>query len=117
MRWLNALLILFSLLSIGLGIYGFSEKGSAVSLIAGGAAGFFMLGSVFWAQSQPRWGRIASLIIALAMLGQFTPKFFKTGDWLPAGVMMVSSAIVVVALLAGHVMGNQARKSATPSGG
>lgn len=109
MRWLNALLITFSLLSIGLGIYGFSEKGSAVSLIAGGAAGFFMLASVYLAQSQPRWGRIASVVIAVAMLGQFAPKFFKTGDWVPAGTMMIASALVVVALLGAHFMANRAK--------
>src|SRR5687768_5416420 len=99
MRWLNALLIIFSLLSIGLGIYGFSAKSSVPSLIGGGAAGFFMLGTVYLAQSQPRWGRIASLIIAVGILGNFAPKFFKTGDWLPAGIMMIASAIVVIALI------------------
>ena len=72
-----------------------------------------MLGSVDLAQSQPRWGRILSLVIAIAILGNFAPKFFKTGDWVPAGTMMIASAIVVVALLGGHMMGN--RKSATPS--
>lgn len=117
MRWLNTLLIVFSLLSIGLGIYGFSEKGSAVSLIAGGAAGFFMLATVYVAQNHPRWGRIASLVIAIAMLGQFTPKFLKTNDWVPAGTMMIASAIVVIALIAGHAMGMQAKKSATLSEG
>jgi uncharacterized membrane protein (UPF0136 family) len=116
MRWLNALLIVFSLLSIGLGVYGFSAKDSVPSLIGGGAAGFFMLGTVYLAQSQPRWGRIASLVIALAILGQFAPKFFKYKDWLPAGTMMIASAIVVIALIAGHVAGSRARKNVTPAG-
>jgi hypothetical protein len=117
MRWLNALLIIFSLLSIGLGIYGFSEKGSAVSLIAGGAAGFFMLATVYWAQSQPRWARIASLLIAVGMLIKFLPTFLKDGNWLRGGIMAIASAVIIVALLAGHMMGMQARKSASPSGG
>jgi uncharacterized membrane protein (UPF0136 family) len=115
MPWLNILLILFSLLNIGLGIYGYAEKGIVVSLIAGCVAGLLMIGTVALAKSNPRWGRIASMVVAFALLGRFLPAFIKTGDWLPAGILTVSSAIVVIALVLGHLIGMMGRKSATPT--
>lgn len=115
MRWLNGILIAFSVLSIGLGVYGMVTKGSPISLIAGGTAGILMLGTVFLAQKQPRIGRILSLVVALGMLGNFLPKFLKTNDWLPAGTMAVASIFVILALIGGHLAAMQAKKSATPS--
>jgi len=115
MPWLNTLLITYALLNIGLGIDGFASKGSVISLIAGCAAGVLMIGTVILTKTRPRIGRIGSLVIGLAMMGQFLPKFIKTGVWLPAGILTVASAIVVIALVLGHLMGMMARKNATPT--
>jgi uncharacterized membrane protein (UPF0136 family) len=114
---LNALLVVYSVLSIGLGVYGYTEKGSAVSLIAGGVAGVLMIGTVLLHKSKPRISRIASLVLAFAILGNFLPKFIKTSDWLPAGTMTVASALVIIALVLGHVFAMTAKKSATPTAG
>lgn len=115
MPWLNTVLVLFSLLNIGLGIYGYVAKNTLVSLIAGCVIGLLMLGTVALAKTQPRWGRIGSLVLTIAVLGQFAPKFIKTQDWLPAGILTVTGAIVFVCLAAGHVMGMKAKNSATPT--
>lgn len=112
MPWLNVVLVLFSLLNLGLAIYGYLQ-GSTVSLIAGVVIGALMLASVALAQSYPRWGRILSLILALAVVGRFLPLFLKSKDWLPAGILAVSGIIVIICLVMGHVLGIS-RKGAIP---
>lgn len=113
MPWLNTVLVLFSLLNIGLGIYGFVAKNTLVSLIAGVVIGLLMLGTVALAKTHPRWGRIGSLVLTIAVLGQFAPKFIKTQDWLPAGILTIAGAIVFICLGAGHMLGVKAKNSAT----
>lgn len=115
MPWLNVVLVLFSLLNIGLGIYGFVAKESLPSLIAGCAIGLLMLGSVALAKTHPRWGRIGSLVLTIAVLGQFAPKFIKSQDWLPAGILTMTAAIAFICLAVGHVIGMKAKNSATPA--
>jgi len=110
MPWLNPLLIVYALLNIGLGIDG-ALHGSVVSVIAGVAIGVLMLGSVALAKTQPRAGRIASLVIAVAVLAQFLRKFLTTHAWLPAGTLVVASAVVILALLWGHMIAITARKA------
>ena len=113
--WLNAILLLFSLLNIGLGIYGYVYKQSLVSLIAGLVIGVLMLGTVALAQSHPRWGRIGSLMLAIVVVIQFLPKFLNTGDWLPAGTLAFSGIAVGIALIAGHLLAQSNRSSANPN--
>ncbi len=108
---LNILLVSFSILMIGMGAEAASK--SMVSLIAGATIGLLMLGSVALAKSNPRAGRIMSLVVALLPLGRFLPKFLKEQQIWPAGVAVISSVIVIVALVAGHVFAM--RKRSTPS--
>lgn len=115
MPWLNNLLVLFSLLNIGLGIYGFVAKDSLVSLIAGVAIGALMLGTVALAKTQPRWGRIGSLVLCVAVIGQFLPKFLKSQHWLPAGILAFSGIFVAACLIGAHLAASAAKKSATPT--
>ncbi|MBC8065396.1 MAG: TMEM14 family protein [Chlorobia bacterium] len=115
MPWLNTVLVLFSLLNIGLGIYGYVAKNTLVSLIAGVVIGLLMLGTVALAKTHPRWGRIGSLVLCVAVLGQFAPKFIKTQDWVPAGILTVVAAIVVVCLGVGHMLGMKAKNASTPT--
>ncbi len=72
---LNILLVSFSILMIGMGAEAASK--SMVSLIAGATIGLLMLGSVALAKSNPRAGRIMSLVVAVLPLGRFLPKFLK----------------------------------------
>jgi uncharacterized membrane protein (UPF0136 family) len=113
--WLNAILLLFSLLNIGLGIYGFVVKQSSVSLIAGLAIGVLMLATVALAQSHPRWGRIGSLMLAILVVIQFLPKFLNSGDWIPAGILAFTGIGVAIALIAGHMLAQSNRSSANPN--
>lgn len=115
MRWLNTLLLMYALLNVLMGILGFVRAHSRPSLIAGTAAGVIVLGSVALAKSNPRAGRIASLVVALLLLGRFAPGAFQNQLY-PAGIMFVASLIVAISLVAGHVMGMKAKKARQASG-
>ena len=109
MPWLNAVLYVFSFLCIGLGVYAFSAKDSMVSLIAGGSIGVLMLITVLLSKSYPRWSRIASLLLAIAVTVRFLPKFFQTNDWIPNGTLGFAGLAVILCLLAGHLLANKDR--------
>ena len=110
MPWLNIVLLLYSLLNVVMGILGFVNKGSIISLIAGTLAAVVTLGALAYTKKNPRTGRITCLVVAVLLLGRFAPGAFKNQLY-PAGIMFVSSLIVIVCLLAGHMMGMTAKKA------
>jgi hypothetical protein len=116
MRWLNSSIVIYALLCIVLGIYGAVSAGEYFSL-AGVLIGLLELGCLAALPKNPRLSRIGSLVIALGVLGMFLPKFIKLGKWLPAGVLTFASAILVVALIAGHLLGMQPKNSTIRSEG
>ena len=93
-----------------MGILGFVNKGSIISLIAGVAAAMFILGSLAWAKTNPRSGRITSLVVAFLLLGRFAPKAFQNQLY-PAGIMFAASFVVIICLGAGHMIGMKERKA------
>lgn len=111
MGTVNLVVLLYALLSIGLGFYGYFVKNSSISLIAGGVAGLLLLGTLALAKTSPRAGRIAAAVISIAMLGNFAPKFFRTGDWLPPGVMTIASVVALVVLVGGHFLAMRRRNA------
>lgn len=113
MAWLNTVLVLYSLLSIGLGVYGYTNSNSIQSLIAGVAVGVLMLGSVALAKTHPRWGRIGAVVICLLVIGRFLPAFLKTQDWLPAGIMAFASIFVALCLIGAHLYATAQKNSAS----
>lgn len=111
MTWVRWVLIAYGVFNIVLGVIGFVNSNSLVSLIAGGVAGLLILGcAALGMKGKPRVGNIAALVITLLLLGRFAPTFFETGDWMPAGISMVAGVIVVLCLVAGHFMAMSARK-------
>jgi uncharacterized membrane protein (UPF0136 family) len=111
MGWLNVVLLVYGLLDIGMGVLGYVNKGSVVSLIAGGVCGLIVIVSILTHKGHPRNSRIAALIVTILMMIQFGPKTFIQNQLYPSGIMFVASLAVAVCLLMGHVMGMKARKS------
>lgn len=111
MGWLNVVLLLYGLLDIGMGALGYINKGSVISLIAGGACGLVVLVSLLTYKGHPRNSRIAALVITLLMMGQFAPKTFMKNELYPSGIMFVASLAVAVCLLLGHMLGMKAKKA------
>jgi uncharacterized membrane protein (UPF0136 family) len=110
MPWLNIVLILYVLLNIVMGVLGYVNKHSVISLVAGVGAGVIVLGSMALAKSNPRAGRITALVVSVLLIGRFAPKAFENQLY-PAGIMFASSIIVAISLGAGHMMGMKAKKA------
>jgi uncharacterized membrane protein (UPF0136 family) len=101
-KTINGTIIGYSIFMIVLGVLGYTQKGSFVSIIAGSALAALMGVSLFVWTKNPRAGRIMSVVISFAALGNFTPKFFKSGFY-PNGLLMIASMIMVGILVAGHL--------------
>jgi uncharacterized membrane protein (UPF0136 family) len=106
----NLIVTVYGLLSIALGAFGYFEKESVVSLIAGGIAGLLLLGTVALHKFQPRIARIAAAVITLAMLGQMGRTAMKDPKWHTV-TMAVASLIVLIVLVSGHFSSMSKRNS------
>ena len=93
--------IIFGVLTIVGGIIGYASKGSVPSIIAGSIAGVLLLVGAFLLPNHLVAGLAIGLIVSLLLAGQFLPKFIKTGNAMPAGMMSILSVIgIVMALVA-----------------
>jgi hypothetical protein len=110
MQWLDALVLFYGILLIVMAVIGFL-KGSVISLIVGGVCGALEIGFAALAKSNPRVGRIGSAVISLLILGQFLPAYFAK-HLTTALILWVSSLIVFVCLLGGHLYAMRLRKAA-----
>ena len=110
MLWLNVVLFLYGLLDIVMGYLGYANKGSIMSLVAGGLCGVIVLSTLAWYKLNPRAARITALVVTFLMLGRFAPKAFENQLY-PAGIMFMASLVVVLCLVGGHIAGMKARKA------
>ena len=99
MNGLSVALIVFGLLNIVLGVLAYSK--SAVSLYAGGGAGIVAIVAALISRSNPKVGYIIGVIVCIALLGRFLPKVIADFQAYPGGLIVVSSAIMLVALIVG----------------
>ena len=102
MAWPGMILILYGVMDIALGIYGFVHSHSTASLIAGNVAGVLAICAAALAKTHPNYGYGLGAVICIMMLGRFGPQLGQPG-WLPA-TMVITSAIVLIALIAAHFM-------------
>lgn len=93
--------IIFGVLTIAGGVFGFIHKGSVPSIVAGSIAGILLLIAAFLLPANVVFGLALAAFVSIALAGQFVPKFIKTSSFMPAGMMSILSVIgLVVALLA-----------------
>lgn len=99
MRTVALYQMIFGLVTLVGGIMGFIA-GSAVSLIAGGIAGFILIFTGLRLQKGWRPGLYVALIVALALIGNFGRSYFAgEGKFMPAGLMLILSAISVLLVI------------------
>ena len=108
MPWLKVVVAIYALLNIGGGIEGFATKHSVPSIISGVTAGILLFVGLYVATNNSKIGYGICAVIAIADLGFFAPKFFKTSQVWPAGIMSLVSLAVLACLIAAHFMGRQA---------
>ncbi|MDR3690179.1 MAG: TMEM14 family protein [Fimbriimonas sp.] len=111
MAWLNVVLLLYGLLNIVMGYLGYAEKNSVISLIAGGAAGLIVLGSIVYSKYKPRTARITALVITILLMGRFGPKTFSENKLYPDGIEFVASLATFICLGVGHIMGMRSKRT------
>ncbi|HEV7868759.1 MAG TPA: TMEM14 family protein [Chthoniobacteraceae bacterium] len=90
-------LFIFGALTIAGGVVGYLKAGSVQSIVAGGIAGALLLVSGYLigsGKTQP--GVILGLVLSLALLAQFLPKYLDAHKFMPAGMMTILSAIGLV---------------------
>ncbi len=93
--------IVFGLLTIAGGVIGFVKAGSAASIIAGSLSGILLLVAAFLLPAHLAAGLAIGAIVSILLAGQFIPKFIKTGQIMPAGLMSVLSLIgIIMAIVA-----------------
>jgi hypothetical protein len=112
---INGAIVAYSLMVIGMGVqaYFFPSEGkdpSSVSLMASSAIGLLMLGSLGLWTKNPRAGRIMSLVLAIAAFGRFIGVFMKDKAIYPAGVVVLTSLILIGLLGFGHMAASKAKK-------
>ena len=110
MPWLNVVLLLYAVLNVTMGLLGYINKHSIVSLIAGTVAAAIIGFCLIWVKTNPRSARITSLVVAILLLGNFTPGTLANKLY-PAGIMFVCSLIVIICLGAGHMIGMKQKKA------
>lgn len=99
MNAFQILLLLYLLVVAGGGVMGYVSAQSTVSLIAGLASGLLLAVALALTFVNPRIGFGLASLIALALGLFFMMRFFETGKWMPGGITMILSAIVLIVML------------------
>ena len=95
--------IVFGLLTIVGGIIGYASKGSMASIIAGSISGILLLVAAFLLPKNAAAGLALAGIVSILLAGRFIPAFIRSGDFMPAGMMSILSAIGIVMAVAAWI--------------
>ena len=89
-----ALLTYAALMVIG-GIMGY-RAGSTASLIGGLGSAILLLGAFALSRSRPRPGFAIAAVMALLLTVNFTMRVVKTGNFIPMGIFLIMSILMVI---------------------
>jgi uncharacterized membrane protein (UPF0136 family) len=112
MGWLQAVMLLYGLFNIAMGLLGYVNSHSVASLAAGGIAGILVIGCAALSKTNPRVGFISATVIALLVAGRFAPRTFE-GVVYPAGIIFAVSLAFAMTLVVAHFAAVSKRKKTT----
>lgn len=93
------LIILYAILVITGGVMGLIKAGSVASLAMGCFFGVLLLGSSVALYKQKKVGYLWAFIFTTILFLFFSYRFFKTGTFVPGGIMSIVSLLILVRLL------------------
>lgn len=95
------LVLIYGILVAAGGVMGYVKATSMASLLAGGVAGLALIGAaVMMMRGNYQAGWWVSLVVAILLLGRFGSVAANSGfKFMPGGMVIISSVIVLAALL------------------
>jgi uncharacterized membrane protein (UPF0136 family) len=90
--------IAYGILTLVGGIVGYLKSQSQVSLISGIVTGLLLLLSAFLQLQGNPGGLLLARIVTLILIAVFAVRFAKTRKVMPAGIMIIAGAIVLILL-------------------
>ena len=91
--------LIFGALTIIGGVIGYVKAGSLPSIIAGTITGVLLLAAAWILPSNRMIGLVTALVVSLLLAAQFIPKFLRTRNVMPAGLMSILSAIGIIVVI------------------
>lgn len=88
------------LLLVG-GVQGF-RAGSRISLVMGSISACVMVVSLLAMKRFPLSSHVAIALLSLALVAVFVIRLVKTGAFMPAGLMLIVSAVVLATAIQGY---------------
>ena len=94
-RSIPFLTVMYALLVIILGIMGYRQAGSTISLLAGVGLGVLLLISIYFMYQRKAWSYILAAAITLILLIAFGIRFGKTLAFMPAAMAFLSLVVMM----------------------
>ncbi len=92
----NIAVIVYGVLAIVGGVMGYKSAGSKVSLISGSISGVILLVAGIASLLEQDWGLTLGSIVSAVLIIVFLSRLWKTRKFMPAGLMIIAGAIVLV---------------------
>ena len=96
---MNNIALLFGLLTIEGGVIGYTKAGSTASLIAGSVSGSLLIMFTLLYMKQKLWAVYGILGVSVLLFARFITPFLATYAMMPAGIMVILSAVTIVGFL------------------
>ncbi len=99
MNAIQVAILLYALIIIAGGVMGYVSAKSTPSLISGLVSGAVLIVALALSIRQPKIGFGLAALVALALGIFFLMRFLHTGKWMPAGISVILSAVMLALLL------------------
>lgn len=93
---MSFIILVYALIILAGGIFGFLKVGSLMSLIAGLTFGLALF--VAFLGFRSKWGPYLALVVTFILDAFFTQKYLKTLQWMPAGMLSLLSLAILISL-------------------
>lgn len=95
MNLTGSVILIYGIIALAGGIFGYVSKGSAPSLIAGGISGIILIISAVIIFRRNFTGVYIALVAAIVLAVYFGLSFSKEMKLMPAGMMLVLSLVAI----------------------